>query len=774
MGGKSGGGTSGYRYYMDIMMGLCRGPIDDLCQINANKTLIGWQGDLTDDAARVQINAPNLFGGDQKEGGINGWFALMMGKPTQVLSSYIAGKLGTCGASRGVATVYYSGEISCNNPYPKEWKFRVRRYTKGWFNDNCWNPGQAMILLMSDVAGAIVDTTGTSPGGYVITPENPGGVNTGTPAINSMNPAHIIYECLTNPLWGSGLDTALIDDTSFTAAANTLYFEGFGLCLIYQQAETSVAQFIQQVCDHIGAVVYLDRTSGLFCLRLLRQDYDTTKVINFNSGNGLLSIEDTSVSPNNLPNEIIVSWHDPVLDNDLTVRAQNIAAIRATGARISVTTHYPGLPTNALAARVAARDLQAKSAGLKAYTLELDRSAYVIAPGDVIAITDLTRGLFNLILRVGKISIATKSEGKITVEAVQDVFGMPLGGFTQPQPSTWSRPNNLPNPATQQVAREANWRDLVHTLSAANLAQVQPTTAFYVLAAGRPVFNPTSAGYDLWTQAPGAAYKDVRTGGWCCVCTVTSPLGLYDTALTVSVGSNSRSATVPGAGLIDAEYVWVTALDEDAGTATIVRGCTDTVPALHIAGALLYMIDDYQLADPTDWVNGETINGVALTNTSSAQLPIGQAPVAAVTMVGRQNMPYPPGLLTVNSLPYGASRNPVVGDQTIAWARRNRLTQADVVFGHVSADVTPELGQTVTIRVYDATTHALLRTAAATTSTSWVYTAAMQLDDGAPKRATLELEAARDGLASFQLYSFRVVLADVGWGSQYGSNWGSA
>jgi len=42
----------------------------------------------------------------------------------------------------------------------------------------------------------------------------------------AMNPAHIIYQCLTDTAWGMGYPTASIDDAAFTAAADALYAEG--------------------------------------------------------------------------------------------------------------------------------------------------------------------------------------------------------------------------------------------------------------------------------------------------------------------------------------------------------------------------------------------------------------------------------------------------------------------------------------------------------------------------------------------------------------------
>ena len=46
-----------------------------------------------------------------------------------------------------------------------------------------------------------------------------------------MNPAHIIYQVLTDPDWGYGAAPSdIIDEPSFLKAAQTLHAEGFGQC----------------------------------------------------------------------------------------------------------------------------------------------------------------------------------------------------------------------------------------------------------------------------------------------------------------------------------------------------------------------------------------------------------------------------------------------------------------------------------------------------------------------------------------------------------------
>ena len=46
---------------------------------------------------------------------------------------------------------------------------------------------------------------------------------------DDMNPAHIIYDVLTNTRYGLGFITQRIDDAAFRAAADTFHAEGFGM-----------------------------------------------------------------------------------------------------------------------------------------------------------------------------------------------------------------------------------------------------------------------------------------------------------------------------------------------------------------------------------------------------------------------------------------------------------------------------------------------------------------------------------------------------------------
>ncbi|MBE0328533.1 hypothetical protein IHE72_26835, partial [Klebsiella pneumoniae] len=143
--------------------------------------------------------------------------------------------------------------------------------------------------------------------------------------IHAMNPAHILVECATNRDWGRQL--ALADDLnldSYRAAADTLYEEGFGLCFRYNRQD-SLDTFVQQILDHVGAVQYADLETGKLTLKLLRGDYNVNDLPLFTYDNGIIAVQDDdSASTTSNPNEIVVTWNDPVTNADGEVRAQNL------------------------------------------------------------------------------------------------------------------------------------------------------------------------------------------------------------------------------------------------------------------------------------------------------------------------------------------------------------------------------------------------------------------------------------------------------------------
>lgn len=730
--GSKGGSTqvTGYRYFMSMLMGLCRGPIDSIVSIKIGD-LFAWVG-VVDENEDFFIDADNLFGGDDKEGGVSGTVTASFGAPDQDISGGpIPGIIGGLISDlRGVTTLFLNdGHICSNNPYPKAWTVRARRALKGWFNDAPWYPDEAQILLFDGLGNSIV----------------------------AMNPAHIIYECLTNPVWGRGLPVASLDNAAFTSAANVLCREQFGLCLLWQRS-TDLGPFVQLVVDHIGAALYIDRETGLMTLRLLRGDYDPATLPVFGYETGLLKItEDTSTAPDNSHSELIVNWVDPVTNGARQTRIQNLAGIQADQTVASTSTDYLGLPNSDLAARIAQRDMMIQGSGIRRFTLVLDRRGRKIAPAGVFRINVPDRGIVNMVLRAGRVEEGPVTGQTVTVTAVQDVFSLETTTYLIREVGSWVRPDREARAVDPRRLDEMTYRDTVRLLSAPDLALVAVDSGAIVAFGEQP--TGLSVDYILSTHAPGEAYADHGRFSWTPTATLTSAIGYYTTAIAFATADGLNRVGVGEVAWLENECVTIIAIDAGAMTASIGRGSVDTVPVPHAAGARIWFPDGRGSGDGREYTVGETVDVKMRTRTNSAALSLTDAPEDAIVITARQGRPYPPGDLQTNGDRFG-DLIPVTGDIVFTWAHRDRLTQADHTLIHGDASTGPEAGTTYTIRMYDGVT--LFRTTSGISAATWTYDSTMLTADGSIIHITIELESVRDGIVSHQKYRWTLTHAFPG------------
>ena len=815
--GGGGGQVAGYRYYLSMLMGLCRGPVDAIVAIKAD-VLDVWRGSITDNST-VQIDQPNLFGGDTKEGGIQGPLIAMFGAEDQDISgtpvqSVVLGRTVTTilsvgdrlvlgapsegttvtsttatfgtppatyvttvtsvvvdGATtsttvvsvdggpptttvtetetinlmsmlRGVTSLFFNGLICSNNPYPKAWSIRVQRALKGWAGGTAWYPAEAIIALQDGFGNSIA----------------------------AMNPAHIIYECLTNPVWGRGLSPAGLDEPSFISAANTLCREQFGLCMAWSRA-TELGDFLQTVFNHIGAALYVDRTTGLLNLRLIRQDYNPADLPVFDYSSGLLQItDDTTTAVDNSHSEIIVNWIEPVTNSKRQTRVQNLAGVIAAQTMASTTIDYLGIPTASLAARAAQRDLMMQGSGVKRYTLKFDRRGRKINPAGVFRINVPDRNISNMVLRAGNVSEGPITDQTITVVAIQDVFGLEATTYLAEPERAWVPPSRAIYQILIRRIDEMNYRDTVRLLSAASLALVPVDSGEPVAVATQP--SPLSVGYELDTAGAGEDYVAHGRFGWTPSVVLSEDIGYYDTDLTITPGGSLYSlAPVGSIAWLDAECVEVTAYNIFAGTMSIGRGCVDTLPVPHSAGSRIWFPELAASADGREYTVGEVVRSKLRTTTNSATLALIDTPEDALTIVGRQGMPYAPGAFQINGTRF-AEVTSAIGDIVFTWADRDRITQSDHILVHEDVSTGPEAGVTYTTRIIDPATATVLRTTTGIATNTWTYDTAMATADTPGSHITVELEAVRDGIASFQHYDWTFVRILTGYGNAYGLSYG--
>jgi hypothetical protein len=781
--------TIGYKYFMSLLMGFGRGPMSEIVQINVGGK-VAWAGPLVKGGGTDigLIRNAELFGGDKKEGGIYGPFRVLWGDADQVLPGATATSLGTLPgiaasigtvtpAMRGVTTLWYDGEVCSMNPYPKEWKARIRRSVDGWYGGTAWYPQKAVVGLTSP---EIVSYTQAAERGILDVFLAKGGSRKNNVVISlpgsvkAQNGAHIIYECITNPEWGRGIEAELLDENSFIYAANQMCDEGLGLCFFWARQE-DVDVFIQTVLDHIGGVLYTDRSTGLLTLRLIRDDYDPEALPTFSKGNGLLDILlDDSGSQDIAYNEVIVKYHDPVSDTDGEARAQNVGARIAQGSSNSLSKEYPGFPTKSLAARAAVRELIVQSSGLKKYKVRLDRSGWRIAPGMPFRIVSPERNIGTIILRAGEIADSSAQQGgDIQISALEDVFSMPSTSMVVPEDPVWVPPVTEAVPPDASVGFELSYYDLAKRLSQFDIPNVDDADSYLGVMAAQPV--STQVLYDLMYRDPGDLewLGGDRSFSFTGTAVLADDITPYQTAITLDDISQFPADVLGDSMMIGNERVRIDAFDPVLGTMTIARGVIDTIPQAHAAGDRIWLPDDDLSSNEVIYSPGEIVEAAAATRANSGVILEEDYDILTVEMEQRVGRPYPVGDLQVDGTPIFSIGTTEYPEPEFTWTTRNRVLQADQLIAHGDGSITEEDGTTYEVEIKDLA-DVVLRTEPLPAGTvTWTYDAAMQAADGDPPQVIVDVRPVRADLRPLYPYNAKVVLKS-GYGYGYGLNYGGA
>ncbi|OTQ49351.1 phage tail protein [Gilliamella apis] len=797
MGSKKKKVTVGYRYSWDLFCGLGRGPIDSIVAITADKkiVLLCTENEATSSCS-ISINKPNLFGGEDTggEGGIQGNLEIMMGEKNQVPSYSLSSILrGLIPGFRGLVTTFYSGLVSCYSASPKPWSYRVRRTTKGWDKNNTWYPGKCLIVMRDDISeivgidgeiegrfgpinqlisgtGSIIDIINGQPSKNKEEIEREreeakrreeerqrkiaalrNDLNYNIRNIHAMNPAHILFECATNRDWGRGLSFNDIDVDSFKKAADTLFAEKFGLCFRYNRQD-QLQTFIQQILDHIGAAQYADLSTGKLTLKLIRNDYDPALLPLFTYDNGILSVQDDdSASCDASYNEIIVTYHNPVTHEDGVVRAQNLASIQQVGL-ISNSVEYKAVPTQNLAARIAERDLEMNAAGITRLIIKFDRRGGILEPASCFRVSLPDRSIENMILRVGKIE--EQGDGSLLITGVQDVFNLSETAYSSNQQANESIIQDNTIHAVNNVKLiELPYALLVSRLSAADLAYLKPSSGYLGVMAKAP--TSISINYVLQSQAAGAESINESQCDWTASATLINDIEKLETKFEIKIDSDYQMSIGEGI-IIDDEFMRIDEFDVETNMLTVGRGCLDSLPAFHQAGATIRFYMSVLETDNIEYISGETVGVKLLTQTNSGRLDEDIAPVEKIIMGHRQTRPYLPGNIRVNDSVYPDLIEPA-DSYVVSFTHRDRVLQADRLIDCLSDNIGPEPGTKYIVEIADYYTKEILWSFN-TTDTLIALPYVSNQDHIYDDRHILTLYSMRDGYES--LYKFTAELPE--------------
>ncbi|WP_017365807.1 phage tail protein [Methylococcus capsulatus] len=730
----SGGGkgsqeyTVGYWYGLGAHLALCHGPLDAITEIRVGER-VAWSGNVTGNTT-ITIDNPNLFGGEEREGGVQGPVDILMGGPTQGRNAYLQERLGAdVPAFRGVVSLILRRVwVAAMNPYIKPWSVRAKRVPRQWY------------AAKAEISG-------------------------------DANPAHIVRECLTNGEWGMGYPTSDIDDASFTAAADTLHAEGFGLSLLWNKEET-IEDFILSVLRHVDGLLYVHPRTGIFTLKLARADYTLSSLPTFDPGNILRIEEFTRPSWGEITNQVTVVYRDGTTDKDGSVTVQDIAAVQLNGGVVATTVNYPGISRAELANRVAMRELKQLVSPLAKCTFVANRQASGLNIGDVVKLSWPPYGIDQMVMRVARIAYGELANGAVRVECVQDIFGLPQSVYSAPPPSGWTEPTSLPAPCPHQTLFEVPYWSVVKDFTGESqslLGDIDDLDGLVAACGSRP--SSDAFGFKALARVSGS-FTDKGFGIFTPTAVLTAMLP--QSAVQVSVGLTSgiglEEVTAGGLTVIDGEWLKVVSLDLATQTVTLERGMLDTVPASHPAGSRIWFVDGFRHYLTPEYVAGETVRVKLLTRTARGTLPEAAATEMSLPLNKRFIRPYCPGNAQINGKRYPTA---VAGEINVSWATRNRQSQTAYLVLQTEGAITPEAGQTVTVRFYNEN-GSLRRTVSGIAGSGTTWPLAQELADSGLGRVNahvkVEIEASRDGYVSWQKH---VIEFDrTGYGLRYGDYYG--
>jgi hypothetical protein len=596
--------TLGYRYYASIHMLLCEGAatIRKVFVGDKEVALLGY-------GERRSVDAPALFGGEDGEGGVQGGVAIFTNGMAADWRNYQYSLIGRpIPAYKGVTNVCLGGRfmLCAVNPYPKPWRFCVHR--------------SPIVPSMSNVN--VTDKT--------------------------VNPAAIIAECLINQDWGLGVETGDVDFAAFNAAASTLNGEGFGLAIRWDQ-QNSIEEFISEICQIIDAQLSMDPVSGKFALKLIRNDYNYDNLLSLGESD-ILELSDFSrPDPKDLINQVVVVFEDCDTGVQQSIAEQNTASLMLNPAVNSVQLNYPGIPTQALARKVALRELAQYSSGLARCTITANRKAATLKMGDCFKLSWPALGFDGLVMRVTNFQQGNPKDWRVRLECVQDIYGLPDTEFVEEE-TGWTGPDFTPVPLTQAVAyelpyyliswlvtgdKDSAWADLPEGFGYGAIAAVQPMG----MALSFQVYIQDYSYNNAWKPNRKLSFTEHSF--------LTDDIDDTATQFTVSGGYYYKIETSEPL-LIDGEWMVVTAFNANTGLVTVGRGCMDSVPAPHSKDAIVWFIGMYNNVVNKEYINGQTMSAILSTVTPAGSTALASSPTYTCQMKNRAARPLAPANIRIN------------------------------------------------------------------------------------------------------------------------------
>jgi hypothetical protein len=722
--------TTGYKYSLGMQLVFCSGDLDSIVQILIDEKAPNQSQAVVGDKIQITLDSPDLFGGDESEGGVQGTVDFYKGTADQTPNDYLETAIGDdLPAWRNIAYAVFRGVYLGTSAYIKNIAAVVKRCPNG---------------------------LGLTDGDHDIS--------------GDANPACMIHELLTRPLSqnGLGIPEGLLDLDAFRQVGADLADEGLGISLTQDRA-TGAKELVLEILRHIDAMLYVEPSSGLLTFKLIRFDYAV-------GGLPVLDTDNCTVKSYSRP-----SWRElknvvrlTYIDRadgfvEKTVQAQELAAIDANGGEVAVQDLQMRGLSNATNAQLAvSRGLMALAYPLATLVIEADRTAWQFRPGTVFKLNWDPLGISGLVCRVIRVKGGNLTAGRIELDALEDVFAIEWTAYSAPPASGWVSPlSNVPA-VTDRAIFQAPYE------AAEEYGGEGPTVKVCMAMAARGAPG-ISTGYRVYPKEAGGS-------GWNPATDVPffTPVGTLDgaidettTSIDVTLGPDIENIETigdpdfaagnnvlwiqDGDGTGPEEFIAFKTVTPASGKivlTNLARGVLDTCPTAFASGRRVWFVSygaQGVLADAPQVAPTATFRLQAYNNQSEYSFALSpERSLAIYSAPGRADRPYCPTDLRFNGASYPAS---ISGELTVSYEYRDRLGDWDYSDSGMTAAA--EAGTSYRIKVYGEL-GTLVHTEN-TTAKTWTYLEADEIAESGLGRLNNHLRVTVETIRDTTIYAFRML-----------------